>query len=101
MHQRLDRAKRAGVAGLIVTLDWSFSHGRDWGSPFIPERINWEAVRRYAPAVALRPRWLSDWAKPKRLPDLTVPNMGVAGGIRTEERRVWKEWGSTCRSVSA
>src|SRR3546814_6082028 len=26
MHQRLDRAKRAGVAGLIVTLDWSFSH---------------------------------------------------------------------------
>src|SRR5688500_7049455 len=30
--ERLDRARRAGVAGVIVTLDWSFSHSRDWGS---------------------------------------------------------------------
>src|SRR3546814_494544 len=95
MHQRLDRAKRAGVAGLIVTLDWSFSHGRDWGSPFIPERINWEAVRRYAPAVALRPRWLSDWAKQKRLPDLTVPNMVVDGGIAPTFFEAYGEWATT------
>ncbi|HET7718594.1 MAG TPA: alpha-hydroxy-acid oxidizing protein, partial [Acidimicrobiales bacterium] len=27
MAQRLERASRAGAAGLIVTLDWSFSHG--------------------------------------------------------------------------
>jgi isopentenyl diphosphate isomerase/L-lactate dehydrogenase-like FMN-dependent dehydrogenase len=31
--RRVHRAKAAGAAGLIVTLDWSFSHGRDWGSP--------------------------------------------------------------------
>src|SRR3954466_640456 len=52
MLARMERAKRAGAVGLIATLDWSFAYGRDWGSPFIPERINLEAVRRYAPQVA-------------------------------------------------
>jgi heme/flavin dehydrogenase (mycofactocin system) len=75
MAAKVERAKRAGAAGLIATLDWSFSYGRDWGSPFIPEKINFEAVRRYAPQVALKPRWLLDFAKTKKLPDLSVPNM--------------------------
>src|SRR5260221_10277157 len=30
MLQRMDRARAAGAAGLIATLDWSFSNGRDW-----------------------------------------------------------------------
>src|SRR5690242_13804956 len=34
MAAKVERAKRAGAAGLIATLDWSFSYGRDWGSPF-------------------------------------------------------------------
>jgi L-lactate dehydrogenase (cytochrome)/glycolate oxidase len=75
MAAKVERAKQAGAAGLIATLDWSFSYGRDWGSPFIPEKINFEAVRRYAPQVALKPRWLLDFARTKQLPDLTVPNM--------------------------
>src|SRR3954452_5665440 len=75
MAAKVERARRAGAAGLIATLDWSFSYGRDWGSPFIPEKINLEAVRRYAPQVALKPAWLWDFAKTKQLPDLTVPNM--------------------------
>jgi L-lactate dehydrogenase (cytochrome)/glycolate oxidase len=75
MAAKVERAKRAGAAGLIATLDWSFSYGRDWGSPFIPERIDLEAVRRYAPQVALKPRWLWDFARTRKLPDLTVPNM--------------------------
>src|SRR3954465_8664456 len=28
MSARIERARAAGAAGLIVTLDWSFSHGR-------------------------------------------------------------------------
>src|SRR3954468_5553535 len=80
MLARMDRAKRAGAVGLIATLDWSFSHGRDWGSPFIPERIDFEAVRRYAPQVALKPRWLLDFARTRQLPDLTVPNMVATPG---------------------
>src|SRR3954449_1070405 len=80
MAGKVERARRAGAAGLIATLDWSFSYGRDWGSPFIPERINLEAVRRYAPQVALKPSWLWDFAKTGRLPDLTVPNMVATPG---------------------
>lgn len=75
MLARMDRARKAGAVGMIATLDWSFAYGRDWGSPFIPEKINLEAVRRYAPQVALKPRWLLDFARTGKLPDLTVPNM--------------------------
>src|SRR5664279_2578141 len=32
IQERLVRAKAAGAVGLIVTLDWSFAYGRDWGS---------------------------------------------------------------------
>jgi pre-mycofactocin synthase len=76
LAQRLERAKAAGVVGLILTLDWSFVHARDWGSPFIPERIDAKAVLRYAPEVLRRPRWLAQWARTKALPDLSVPNWG-------------------------
>jgi pre-mycofactocin synthase len=75
MLARMERARRAGAVGMIATLDWSFAYGRDWGSPFIPEKINLEAVRRYAPQVAIKPRWLLDFAKTGKIPDLTVPNM--------------------------
>ncbi|SHG28996.1 pre-mycofactocin synthase MftD [Geodermatophilus nigrescens] len=75
MAAKVERARRAGAAGLIATLDWSFAYGRDWGSPFIPEKIDLEAVRRYAPQVALRPRWLLQFARTMKLPDLSVPNM--------------------------
>src|SRR5277367_1201958 len=40
MVQRLERASAAGAKGIILTLDWSFANGRDWGSPWIPEKIN-------------------------------------------------------------
>jgi L-lactate dehydrogenase (cytochrome) len=75
MAARMERARRAGAVGMIATLDWSFSYGRDWGSPFIPEKINFEAVRKYAPQVLLKPRWLLDFARTGSIPDLTVPNM--------------------------
>ena len=79
MAARIDRARRAGAVGLIATLDWTFAHGRDWGSPFIPDRIDLTAVRRYAPEVIRRPRWLLEFARSRRLPDLTVPNMAAPG----------------------
>ncbi|GAA3182877.1 mycofactocin biosynthesis FMN-dependent deaminase MftD [Blastococcus jejuensis] len=75
MLARMERARRAGAVGMIATLDWSFAYGRDWGSPFIPEKINFEAARRYAPQVLLKPRWLLDFAKTGKIPDLKVPNM--------------------------
>jgi heme/flavin dehydrogenase (mycofactocin system) len=80
MLARMDRAKNAGAVGMIATLDWSFAYGRDWGSPFIPEKIDFEAARRYAPQVLARPRWLLDFARTRKLPDLTVPNMVATPG---------------------
>src|SRR5690349_11413466 len=38
MLRKMERARAAGAVGMIATLDWSFSNGRDWGSPRIPEK---------------------------------------------------------------
>ena len=95
MQQRIDRAKRAGAVGLIVTLDWSFSHGRDWGSPFIPESINAEAVRKLAWPVMQRPRWLTMWLRQRQLPDLGVPNMAIGDGPIPTFFGAYGEWMGT------
>ena len=79
MLEHIERARAAGVVGLIVTLDWSFSHGRDWGSPVIPEQLDLRTMARFAPEVLMRPRWLLGYARTFRLPDLTVPNMAARG----------------------
>jgi L-lactate dehydrogenase (cytochrome)/glycolate oxidase len=79
MIQRLDRAKSAGAKGIILTLDWSFANGRDWGSPWIPERIDLRAALKLAPDVLVRPRWFWSFAKTGHLPDLTTPNMSAPG----------------------
>ncbi|MGW1176750.1 pre-mycofactocin synthase MftD [Kitasatospora sp. NPDC002543] len=80
MAERMERARAAGAAGLIVTTDWSFSHGRDWGSPHIPERLTLREAVRFAPQALSRPSWLRDFLRAGRLPDLTVPNMADGGG---------------------
>jgi heme/flavin dehydrogenase (mycofactocin system) len=77
--QRIERARQAGAVGVIATLDWSFSHGRDWGSPVIPETLSLQAMLRFAPEALARPRWLYDFIKSGKLPDLTAPNMGPKG----------------------
>jgi len=76
---RVERARAAGAVGLIVTLDWSFANGRDWGSPVIPEQMDLRAMVRFAPEGIRRPRWLYDFAKAGHLPDLTTPNLAEPG----------------------
>ncbi|RYU13458.1 pre-mycofactocin synthase MftD [Nocardioides iriomotensis] len=80
MAARMQRARDAGAVGLIVTLDWSFSHGRDWGSPSIPERLDLRTMARFAPEVLRRPRWLRDFARSGQIPDLTTPNLVEGDG---------------------
>jgi heme/flavin dehydrogenase (mycofactocin system) len=92
---RLDRAQRAGAVGLIVTLDWSFIHARDWGSPFIPESLNRAAVVHYAPEVVRRPAWLLAWAKAGGPPDLTAPNMALDGQPAPTFFGAYGEWMQT------
>jgi heme/flavin dehydrogenase (mycofactocin system) len=76
---RAERAKTAGAKALIVTLDWSFAHRRDWGSPPIPEKLDLKAMMKFAPEVVTRPRYLIDWMRSGKLPDLTVPNLVAPG----------------------
>ncbi len=76
---QLERARRAGAAGVIATLDWSFSHGRDWGSPHIPEKLTPRELLRLAPEGLSRPRWLASYLRTGHLPELTVPNLAPDG----------------------
>lgn len=92
MIQRMDRAKAAGVSGLIVTLDWSFSQGRDWGSPRIPEKLDLQEMIRFSPQVLRKPRWLLRFAKSGRIPDLKAPNLQPPGGEAPTFFGAYGEW---------
>ncbi|MFB4309490.1 pre-mycofactocin synthase MftD [Actinomadura sp. GTD37] len=95
MVQRMDRARRAGAKALIATLDWSFSNGRDWGSPTIPERIDVKTALKMAPGVLTRPGWLWRFAKTRHLPDLTAPNLQPPGGAAPTFFGAYGEWMQT------
>ncbi|GAA5056781.1 heme/flavin dehydrogenase (mycofactocin system) [Thermocatellispora tengchongensis] len=95
MAAQMERARAAGAKGLIVTLDWTFSHGRDWGSPWIPERLDLKAIARFAPQGLARPQWLLTYARTGRLPDLTVPNVVPAGQRPPTFFGAYGEWMQT------
>jgi heme/flavin dehydrogenase (mycofactocin system) len=93
--QRMERARTAGAKGLIVTLDWTFAHRRDWGSPAIPERLDFRSMLKFAPEGITRPRWLLDFAKSGRLPDLTAPNLAPPGEPAPTFFGAYGEWMGT------
>jgi len=95
MKGRIERVRAAGAVGMIATLDWSFSKGRDWGSPSIPERMDLKAMLHFAPEVLRRPRWLLDFARSGHFPDLTVPNMAVPGEPAPTFFGVYGKWMQT------
>jgi L-lactate dehydrogenase (cytochrome)/glycolate oxidase len=95
MLQRLERAAAAGARGIILTLDWSFSNGRDWGSPWIPEKLDLKAMIRFAPQVMQRPRWWWSFTRTGHLPDLTTPNMAVPGAEPPTFFGAYYEWMQT------
>ncbi|MBF6336374.1 mycofactocin biosynthesis FMN-dependent deaminase MftD [Nocardia abscessus] len=93
--QRMRRAKEAGAVGLILTLDWSFSHGRDWGSPVIPEKLDLRTMLKFAPQTLARPKWLATYARSGSIPDLTAPNMAVGDGPAPGFFGAYGEWMGT------
>jgi len=95
MEARVERARAAGAVGLILTLDWTFANGRDWGSPKIPERMNLATMVRYAPQALARPRWLAAYARTFRPPDLRVPNMVAAGQPAPTFFGAYGQWAAT------
>ncbi|QYJ02623.1 mycofactocin biosynthesis FMN-dependent deaminase MftD [Nocardioides panacisoli] len=95
MVQRMQRAHDAGSQGLIATLDWSFSIGRDWGSPEIPEKVDLKTMVRMAPRVATKPRWLWQFGRTGEIPDLTAPNLAPPGGEAPTFFGAYYEWMTT------
>src|SRR3954454_13420508 len=93
MVQRMDRARDAGAKGLILTLDWSFSHSRDWGSPAIPDRMDWRTVLSFAPQVMTKPSYLRDWLRSETpVANLTVPNLAEPGTPAPTFFGAYGEW---------
>jgi L-lactate dehydrogenase (cytochrome) len=76
---RVERARKAGAKGLIVTLDVSFASRRDWGSPSIPQRLDLPTIVKYAPMALANPSWTASYLLHGTLPDLTVPNLSEPG----------------------
>jgi len=95
MIQRMQRAHAAGARGLIATLDWSFSMGRDWGSPEIPEKVDFKTALRFAPQVVTKVRWMQQFAKAGVIPDLTAPNLAPPGGAAPTFFGAYYEWMTT------
>lgn len=93
--RRMEWARAAGAKGLIVTLDWSFSHHRDWGSPWIPETLDLKAMARLAPEVIARPGWLLDFLRNGTLPDLRTPNLADPGQVAPTFFGAYRQWMET------
>jgi L-lactate dehydrogenase (cytochrome)/glycolate oxidase len=95
MLRRVERARAAGAVGIIVTLDWSFSMGRDWGSPHIPERLTFKEAMRFSPEALSHPRWLSTFLRSGSIPDLKVPNLAEPGQDAPTFFEAFGQWMST------
>ncbi|QZY47400.1 pre-mycofactocin synthase MftD [Mycolicibacterium austroafricanum] len=92
---RADRARAAGAVGMIVTTDWSFSHGRDWGSPKIPEKMDLRTILKLSPEGLVRPSWFLEWAKTLRPPALSVPNQAGRGEAGPPFFEAYGQWMGT------
>lgn len=92
---RVERARQAGAVGLIVTTDWSFSNGRDWGSPKIPEKLDLKTMAKMSPQGIRKPRWLLEYAKTMAPPTLTTPNLAPKNGTAPGFFDAYYEWMQT------
>jgi isopentenyl diphosphate isomerase/L-lactate dehydrogenase-like FMN-dependent dehydrogenase len=69
--------------------------GRDWGSPEIPEKVDFKTAVRFAPKVVTKVRWMRDFAKAGFIPDLTAPNLAPPGGEAPTFFGAYYEWMTT------
>ena len=95
MLRRIEKARVDGAKGLILTLDWSFTYGRDWGSPVIPEKVDLKTMVQFAPQVITKPRWLLEFARNGGIPDLTTPNLVDEAGVSPTFFGAYFEWMQT------
>ena len=96
---RVERFRRAGVKGLIFTMDLSGArvafNPRDWGSPVYPDGLDLKTIIKYAPMALGHPRWLSRYLRRGVAPGLTAPNMSKSDGVAPTLVGALMEWIST------
>lgn len=95
MLARIERAKSVGTVGLIVTLDWSFLHSRDWGLPDLPQDMRLRSLVRHVPEALTRPKWFLEWAKTGRPPQIGVPNFVQPGERVPDFFEAYGAWAGT------
>jgi len=86
---RVERAWKAGVRALIVTMDWTHGYTHDWATPPLLGQLDLKTFLRYSPLVVTKPRWVFDFVAAGGLPKLTLPNFAVP------ERQRWTLWEGT------
>ena len=77
--ERVERFRRAGAKGLILTLDNAGVIARDWGTPVIPQTVDLPTLIRYSPMGIGNPSWVMRFIRAGKLPDLIVPNLQHPG----------------------
>lgn len=95
IQERIERFRNAGAKGLIITLDATASQPRDWGSPWIPEKLDLAAMLRFAPQAIVKPRWLIDFLINGGPPDLKVPNLETRDKVAPTMIEGFMDWMAT------
>lgn len=95
IEERVERFRRAGAKGLTITLDATASQPRDWGSPWIPERLDLAAMLRFAPQAIVKPRWLASFLLSGGPPDLSVPNLETRDHVVPTMIEGFMDWMAT------
>ncbi|GAA3971089.1 mycofactocin biosynthesis FMN-dependent deaminase MftD [Actinomadura viridis] len=96
IEARVEAARAAGAAALIVTLDWSHTPRRDWGvPPAPPSRLDLRTMLELAPEALSRPVWFSGYLRRGRIPELKVPNLFGPGGRVPYFGEAWAEFEAT------
>lgn len=95
MALRLRTARAAGVETIILTVDWSFPAGRDWGTPAIPQAMGWKQALQWAPAALRHPGWSIPLLASGTLPPLRVPNFAREHGPLPTFAQVMQQWRAT------
>src|SRR3984957_2222488 len=68
-----------GVRGPVLTLDWPFSRGLDWGSTSVSDRIDPKTLVQFAPQIVARPRYTLRHLRVPQLTTLPVSNLQGPG----------------------
>lgn len=95
MAQRLEHARSAGVRTIVLTVDWSFPAGRDWGTPAMPKSMGWREALDWAPAAISRPGWFAPFVSGRALPPLKAPNFADVTDPHPTFPAVMARWKNT------